>query len=178
MSTTPGAPVRAVLALGSNLGERSDTLARAVADLTGTETVRLVRSSPIVQTKPVGGPADQPDYLNMVIEVETVLDPYALLRHCQAVERLHHRVREVRWGPRTLDVDIVSYADLALDTPDLTLPHPRAAGRAFVLQPWAWMDPEATLAGTRVADLAARAADRDGLALFGADPAEPMDGRP
>ncbi|GAA3696817.1 2-amino-4-hydroxy-6-hydroxymethyldihydropteridine diphosphokinase [Arthrobacter ginkgonis] len=178
MSTTPGDPVRAVLALGSNLGERSDTLARAVADLTGTEAVRLVRSSPIVQTKPVGGPADQPDYLNMVIEVETVLDPHALLRHCQAVEQLHHRVREVRWGPRTLDVDIVAYADLALDTADLTLPHPRAAERAFVLQPWAWMDPEATLAGVRVADLAARAADRDGLALFGTDPAEPTDRRP
>jgi 2-amino-4-hydroxy-6-hydroxymethyldihydropteridine diphosphokinase len=173
MSTTPGGTVRAVLALGSNLGERSDTLARAVADLTGTEAVRLVRSSPVVQTRPVGGPADQPDYLNMVIEVETVLDPHALLRHCQAVEQLHHRVREVRWGPRTLDVDIVAYADLVLESAELTLPHPRAAERAFVLQPWAWMDPQATLAGVRVADLAARAADRDGLALF-----EPTDRLP
>jgi 2-amino-4-hydroxy-6-hydroxymethyldihydropteridine diphosphokinase len=94
------------------------------------------------------------------------------------VEQLHHRVREVRWGPRTLDVDIVAYADLALDTGELTLPHPRAAERAFVLQPWAWMDPEATLGGVRVADLAARAADRDGLALFGADSAEPTDRLP
>ncbi|GER22885.1 hypothetical protein NCCP1664_13820 [Zafaria cholistanensis] len=128
--------------------------------------MRLVRASPVVQTRAVGGPADQPDYLNMVIEVETVLEPLALLRHCQAVEQLHHRVREVRWGPRTLDVDIVAYADMALDTAELTLPHPRAAERAFVLQPWAWMDPQATLGGARVSDLAARAADRGGLALF------------
>lgn len=160
------APVRAVLALGSNLGERSTTLSEAVDELTSDPAVRLCRASDVVQTKPVGGPAGQPDFLNLVVEVETTLAPLELLRHCQAVEQIHHRTREVRWGPRTLDVDIITYADTTSDDEVLTLPHPRAAERAFVLQPWAWMDPEARLDGERVADLAERAADRDGVAVY------------
>lgn len=159
--------VRAVLALGSNLGERSDTLSLAVADLVDTPQVRLREVSPVVQTKPVGGPADQPDYLNMVIEIETDLAPFELLAHCQAVENKHHRVREVRWGPRTLDIDIITYGDVVLDDERLTIPHPRAAERAFVLQPWAWMDSSATLNGVPVGQLAAAAADLDGLQPFG-----------
>lgn len=162
-------PVRAVLALGSNLGERSTTLSEAVTELTSDPAVRMCRVSDIVQTKPVGGPADQPDFLNLVLEVETTLAPLQLLHHCQAVEQRHHRIREVRWGPRTLDVDIITYGDAISDDETLTLPHPRAAGRAFVLQPWAWMDPEARLGGDRVADLAARAADRDGLSVYPTD---------
>jgi 2-amino-4-hydroxy-6-hydroxymethyldihydropteridine diphosphokinase len=159
--------VRAVLALGSNLGERGDTLSLAVADLVDTPQVRLREVSPVVQTKPVGGPADQPDYLNMVIEVETDLAPFELLAHCQSVENKHHRVREVRWGPRTLDIDIITYGDLVMDDERLTIPHPRAAERAFVLQPWAWMDASATLSGVPVGQLAAAAADLDGLEPFG-----------
>ena len=91
---------RAVIALGSNLGERSDTLSAAVADLVDPPEVRLLAISPIVQTKAVGGPPDQPDFLNMVIAVETSLPPRGLLEHCQDVEQKHLRVREVRWGPR------------------------------------------------------------------------------
>jgi 2-amino-4-hydroxy-6-hydroxymethyldihydropteridine diphosphokinase len=159
--------VRAVLALGSNLGERGDTLSLAVADLVDTPQVRLREVSPVVQTKPVGGPTGQPDYLNMVIEVETDLAPFELLAHCQAVENKHHRVREVRWGPRTLDIDIITYGDLVMDDERLTIPHPRAAERAFVLQPWAWMDSSATLNGVPVGQLAAAAADLDGLQPFG-----------
>jgi len=159
--------VRAVLALGSNLGERGDTLSHAVADLVDTPQVRLREVSPVVQTKAVGGPEDQPDYLNMVIEVETELAPFELLAHCQAVENKHHRVREVRWGPRTLDIDIITYGDLVMDDERLTIPHPRAAERAFVLQPWAWMDSSATLNGVPVGQLAASAADLDGLEPFG-----------
>lgn len=158
--------VRAVLALGSNLGERGDTLSHAVADLVDTPQVRLREVSPVVLTKPVGGPADQPDYLNMVIEVETDLAPLELLAHCQAVENKHHRVREVRWGPRTLDIDIITYGDLVMDDEKLTIPHPRAAERAFVLQPWAWMDSSATLNGVPVGELAAAAADLGGLEPF------------
>ncbi|HEY8753191.1 MAG TPA: 2-amino-4-hydroxy-6-hydroxymethyldihydropteridine diphosphokinase, partial [Arthrobacter sp.] len=127
---------RAVLALGSNLGERNDTLSEAVADLVDPPEVRLQAVSPVVQTKAVGGPAGQPDFLNMVITVETTLSPAELLNHCQAVENKHLRVREVRWGPRTLDVDIITYGQLTSDDPVLTLPHPRAAERAFVLYPW------------------------------------------
>ncbi|MEC5179844.1 2-amino-4-hydroxy-6-hydroxymethyldihydropteridine diphosphokinase [Arthrobacter sp. CG_A4] len=157
---------RAVLALGSNLGERSDTLSSAVADLVDPPEVRLLAISPIVQTKAVGGPPGQPDFLNMVIAVETSLLPEGLLRHCQAVEKKHLRVRGVRWGPRTLDVDVITYGDLASADPELTLPHPRAAERAFVLYPWSLIDPAAELNGERVGELAARAADFADLVPF------------
>ena len=157
---------RAVLALGSNLGARNETLSEAVADLVDRPEVRLLAVSPIVQTKAVGGPAGQPDFLNMVISVETSLEPLELLRHCQSVENKHHRVREVRWGPRTIDVDVVIYGDVKSDDPVLTLPHPYAAQRAFVLYPWAQMDPAATLEGQPVAELAARAADYPDLKPF------------
>jgi 2-amino-4-hydroxy-6-hydroxymethyldihydropteridine diphosphokinase len=166
MTSPAGGPVRAVLALGSNLGESADTLTRAVAELADPENVRLVALSPVAKTRPVGGPEGQPDFLNLVMEVETELGPLELLHHCQSVENRHHRTREVRWGPRTLDVDVIVYGDLELETEELTVPHPRAAERAFVLQPWAWMDPGAKLGGTPVAELAARAADRDGLELY------------
>ena len=157
---------RAVLALGSNLGERNDTLSEAVADLVDRPEVRLLAVSPVVQTKAVGGPAGQPDFLNMVISVETTLEPLELLRHCQAVENKHHRVREVHWGPRTLDVDIIVYGDLVSTDPVLTLPHPRAAERAIVLYPWSLVEPAATLNGQRVGELAAKAADYPDLTPF------------
>lgn len=157
--------VRSVLALGSNLGASSDTLVLAVADLVEPETVRLHAVSPVARTKPVGGP-EQPDYLNMVIEVETSLTPYALLALCQSVEDKHSRTRTVRWGPRTLDVDIITYGSWTSDDEALVIPHPRAASRAFVLQPWAWMDPGATLAGRPVAELVEEAEDLAGLVPF------------
>jgi 2-amino-4-hydroxy-6-hydroxymethyldihydropteridine diphosphokinase len=159
---------RVILALGSNLGERGDTLASAVEQLVDHEQVRLLKVSPIVQTAPVGGP-EQPDYLNMVIEVETDLEPYALLEHCQVVEEAHQRRRSVRWGPRTLDVDVITYGDVVSGDPELTIPHPRAAQRAFVLQPWAWMDSAAVLSGRPVAELAAEADDLPGLKLYEGD---------
>jgi 2-amino-4-hydroxy-6-hydroxymethyldihydropteridine diphosphokinase len=155
-----------VLALGSNLGARNETLSEAVADLVDRPEVRLLAVSPIVQTKAVGGPSGQPDFLNMVISVETSLEPLELLRHCQSVENKHHRVREVHWGPRTLDVDVIVYGDLQSEDPVLTLPHPFAAVRAFVLFPWAQMDPAATLNGQPVGELAARAADFPDLQPF------------
>ena len=157
---------KAVLALGSNLGERNDTLSGAVADLVDPPEVRLLAVSPVVQTKAVGGPAGQPDFLNMVIAVETTLTPLELLQHCHAVEQKHLRVREVHWGPRTLDVDIITYGELVSSDPDLTLPHPRAAQRAFVLYPWSLIDPAAELDGERVGELAARAADFADLVPF------------
>ncbi|MCA4135224.1 2-amino-4-hydroxy-6-hydroxymethyldihydropteridine diphosphokinase [Arthrobacter sp. M4] len=150
---------KAILALGSNLGERADTLATAVADLTSRPEVQLLGESPVVQTKPVGGPEGQPDFLNMVVAIQTSLEPLELLAHCHEVEQKHHRMREVRWGPRTLDVDIIVYDDVRSDDPQLTLPHPRAAQRAFVLYPWSLLDPSAELDGQKVAELAAKAAD-------------------
>lgn len=168
----------AVLALGANLGDRQTTLRRAALDLGAHPRIRVVRASPIVRSKAVGGPGGQGDYLNAVVEADTDLSPFELLRACQEVEALHHRTRTQRWGPRTLDVDIVVYGDLHLDEPDLTVPHPRAHRRAFVLVPWALMDRGAMLAGRSVAELARRAPDLGGigpdtLPLLPAAPAGP-----
>lgn len=165
---------RAVLALGSNLGDRTDTLSAAVAELVDRPEVRLRDVSPVVVTAAVGGPGDQPDFLNMVLEIETGLDPYELLEHCHAVEAAHHRTRAVRWGPRTLDVDIITYGEVRSNDERLTLPHPRAAERAFVLYPWSLMDPQATLEGVPVPELAAKAADMHSVGHFeGIEPADP-----
>ena len=144
MPLRPLSDHRAVLALGSNLGESESTIERAVVDLREAG-MRILRVSPLYRTAPVGGPAGQPDYVNAVIEVSTSLRPSELLKLCNAVEAAHHRERLVRWGPRTLDIDVIDYEGVVSDDPVLTLPHPRAHERSFVLTPWARMDPEAHL---------------------------------
>ena len=157
-------PRDGVLALGSNLGDREATLASAVADLARTPGLEVVAVSPVVETDPVGGP-EQPDYLNAVVAVRGTLAPHELLAACLEVEARHGRERRVRWAARTLDVDVITYGDLVLDTPDLVLPHPRAGHRPFVLAPWAALDPRASLplpalgpgVRARVADLLADA---------------------
>lgn len=126
----------ALLALGSNLGDRESMLRLAVAELAP------VRRSQVWETDPVGGPERQGPYLNMVVAVRTDLDPYALLRRCQRIERLAGRVRDVRWGPRTLDIDILFYDDIALTGGGLEVPHPRIAERRFVLAPLAEVAPD------------------------------------
>ncbi|QCU79220.1 2-amino-4-hydroxy-6-hydroxymethyldihydropteridine diphosphokinase [Citricoccus sp. SGAir0253] len=178
LDRAPGRPVPAVLALGANLGDPAATLQAAVRALAEREGIELTGVSPVAVTAPVGGPAGQPDYLNLVLAIRTTLAPRALLAACHAVEQAHHRTREVRWGPRTLDVDIIAYADLASDVPELTLPHPRAHERAFVLAPWSWLDPDARLGGVPVAELAARAADAGTVRRLGDAPAAPGPGAP
>lgn len=153
----------AVLALGSNLGESRTILEQAVERLDGHERITVTGVSPLVSTAPVGGPEGQPDFWNQVVSVETTLRPFALLKTLQGLEDEFHRVREVRWGPRTLDLDIITYAQLVMDEPELTLPHPRAAERAFVLVPWSQMDAQASLQGVPVAELAQQAPDRNGI---------------
>ena len=159
-------PRDGVLALGTNLGRREATLASAVADLARTPGLEVVAVSPVVETAPVGGPP-QPDYLNAVVAVRSTLTPHALLAACLAVERRHGRERRERWAARTLDVDVGTYGDVVLDTPDLVLPHPRAAGRAFVLAPWAALDPQARLpvpgGSASVGDLLLGADDAEGV---------------
>lgn len=138
----------AVIALGANLGDREGQLRDAVADLQAADGVRVTAASTLVQTpalKPDGVDLAAPAYLNAVVVLETELDPYALLRLLHGIERRHGRVRDVRWGDRTLDLDIVVYDDVTLNSPDLTLPHPRAGERDFVLAPWAQLEPDATL---------------------------------
>jgi 2-amino-4-hydroxy-6-hydroxymethyldihydropteridine diphosphokinase len=141
---------RAVLALGSNEGDRLAVLRGAVRELAATPGVDVVAVSPVYETDPVGGP-DQPDYLNAVVLVESGLDPHELLQRALAVEQAFGRRRAVRWGPRTLDVDVITVGELVLQeptaSPPLVLPHPRAAERAFVLLPWWAVDPAAALPG-------------------------------
>jgi 2-amino-4-hydroxy-6-hydroxymethyldihydropteridine diphosphokinase len=145
---------RAALALGSNLGDRLDLLRAAVRDLAGTPGLEIVASSAVYETAPVGGPR-QGAYLNAVVVVRTDLASRALLDRALAVESDQGRVRLERWGPRTLDIDVLSVADEVSDDPVLTLPHPRAHERAFVLVPWAEADPTYVVPrhGTTVADL-------------------------
>lgn len=158
------APVRrpVALALGSNLGDSATVLQAAVDDLAALPGLSLGAVSAVYRTAPVGGP-EQPDYLNAVVVGETTLDPLALLTATQGVERAHHRVRDVRWGPRTLDVDVLSLGDGVVDEPTLQVPHPRAHERAFVLVPWTDADPAAVIPGRGpVADLVA-GVDRTGV---------------
>ncbi|WP_017601741.1 2-amino-4-hydroxy-6-hydroxymethyldihydropteridine diphosphokinase, partial [Nocardiopsis lucentensis] len=138
---------RAVLALGSNMGDRMATLQGAVDHLmAGEGAPRPVAVSPVYETAPVGGP-EQGAFLNAVLVVDADGEPIDLLRRAQAAERAFDRVREVRWGPRTLDVDVIAFGEVRDDDPDLTLPHPRAHLRAFVLRPWLDADPGAELPG-------------------------------
>jgi 2-amino-4-hydroxy-6-hydroxymethyldihydropteridine diphosphokinase len=153
---------QAVLARGSNLGDRQDILQGGVDAIAGIEGVRLTGVSPVYETVPVGGPP-QPDYLNAVVLAEVTIPSRDLLDRLHEVEAAFDRVRLVRWGPRTLDIDIVTVAGERCDDPDLTLPHPRAHERAFVLAPWHDADPGAVLPGWGpVASLLARV-DQTGI---------------
>ncbi|MEU6405591.1 2-amino-4-hydroxy-6-hydroxymethyldihydropteridine diphosphokinase [Streptomyces sp. NPDC046985] len=146
--TTLQNPRRAVISLGSNLGNRLETLQGAVDALEDTPGVRIKAVSPVYETAPWGvAPGAQPAYFNAVVVLKTTLPPSSLLERAHAVEEAFSRVRDERWGPRTIDVDIVSYADVVSDDPRLTLPHPRAHERAFVLAPWLDVDPDAQLPG-------------------------------
>lgn len=157
---TRHAPVDAVVALGANLGDRQDTLASAVEDLRRLPLVDEVRASRPVESVAVtlqGPDASAPAYLNAVAIVTTRLAPTVLLGYLHAIEERHGRERRVRWGDRTLDLDLVTYADLRSDAPGLLLPHPRAAERDFVLVPWLEVDPDAVLPGVgRVDEALAR----------------------
>ncbi|MFD4986649.1 2-amino-4-hydroxy-6-hydroxymethyldihydropteridine diphosphokinase [Streptomyces sp. NPDC058374] len=139
-------PKTAVISLGSNLGNRLETLQGAVDALEDTPGLRVKAVSPVYETEPWGvEQGSQPSYFNAVAVIRTTLPPGSLLERAQAVEEAFHRVRDERWGPRTLDVDIVTYADVVSADPELTLPHPHAHERAFVLAPWHDVDPEAQL---------------------------------
>lgn len=143
----------ALLALGGNLGDARETLARAIATLTESGDIRLRARSSDYMTPP-WGVEDQPPFVNLCIAIDTALTPQALLARAQAVERAFGRDRagEQRWGPRTLDIDILTYDDLVLNGPDLTLPHPRLFERAFVLVPLAEIAPDLLITGISVRD--------------------------
>ncbi len=133
-----GSGVVAFLSLGSNIGDREDYLARAVESLEATE--RVVAVSTVYETEPVGG-VEQDPFLNIVAKIETALAPEALLDCCHEIEQEAKRVREIRWGPRTLDVDILLYGDRRIETATLVVPHPRMTERNFVMAPLLELDP-------------------------------------
>ncbi len=152
--TTLHNPRYAAIALGSNLGNRLETLQGAVDALADTPGLRIKAVSGVYETEALGGPEEQPSYYNAVVVLRTTLPPRSLLERANAVEDAFGRVRTVRWGPRTLDVDILAYEGVTSDDPELLLPHPRSHERAFVLAPWLDADPAAELPGLGpVADL-------------------------
>jgi 2-amino-4-hydroxy-6-hydroxymethyldihydropteridine diphosphokinase len=147
------------LGLGSNVGDREANIRAAVAGLAAWPGVSVTRVSSLYETAPVGY-VDQADFLNAVACVETALPPEELLAACLAVEKGLGRERKVRWGPRTIDIDVLLYDDVVMATPALTLPHPRLHERCFVLVPLAEVAPDTPVyAGRTAADLAAGCAD-------------------
>lgn len=132
---------RAYLGLGANLGDRAGALQRAVNSLMRVPRVAVVAVSGVYVTEPVGGP-EQPEFYNAVVAIETGLTARELLELAQRLETDAHRVRHQRWGPRTLDVDVLLVGDLQVDEPDLVVPHPRMWERGFVLAPLADVAPE------------------------------------
>lgn len=149
----------AVIAIGSNLGDRTaifQTAVRALAEADGVEVTAISTPIETVAVRPDGEDPDAPAYLNAVVLVRTTLPPRKLLALLNDLERENGRVRGERWGDRTLDLDIIDYAGMQSTSDDLTLPHPRAHERTFVLRPWVEVAPDAVLPGHgRIADLLA-----------------------
>lgn len=168
-SNPHGTAETAFLALGGNLGDRAGALARALAALGRLPGTEVAAVSSLYATAPVG-PVPQPEFLNAAAELRTRLGPRELLAACLGIEADLGRVRTVRWGPRTIDLDLLLYGDLRLDEPGLVLPHPRLISRAFVLVPLAEIAPGLLLEGRTAAAWAA-AADRRGVRRLASRPA-------
>jgi 2-amino-4-hydroxy-6-hydroxymethyldihydropteridine diphosphokinase len=150
---------KAVLALGSNLGDREATIVEAILRIADVAGVELLVASALHESaalKPHGVDPAAPAYLNAVVIVDTDLTPEQLLESANAIEKDLGRVRGERWADRTLDIDLIEFSGQTRETEALTLPHPRAAERSFVLAPWLEIDPEAEFSGERVRDLLAR----------------------
>ncbi|MGJ4904517.1 2-amino-4-hydroxy-6-hydroxymethyldihydropteridine diphosphokinase [Bradyrhizobium sp. HKCCYLRH2060] len=153
----------ALVALGGNVGDVRATFRRAIPEICARASAALVARSSDYTTPP-WGEEQQPPFINACIEIATAMPPRRLLSALHAVERMfgRDRAQETRWGPRTLDLDLIAYDDIAVDTPDLTLPHPRLFERGFVLVPLSEIVPARRIAGRRV-DEAVLAVSRDGI---------------
>lgn len=136
--------MKVVIALGSNIGDTNSHLHHAIEEL--AKSIEVSAISSFHKTVPQGGPV-QDDYLNAILIGNCEMDPLDLLVAMQEIETLAGRTRDVHWGPRTLDLDLITYGDLVLSEPHLELPHPRAHERSFVLEPWLEIDPEGQLPG-------------------------------
>lgn len=151
--------IQAALSIGSNLGQRFANLQFAVDQL-GKNACHIVACSSVYETEPVGG-VEQGPYLNAVVVVETRLDPVQLLQAALSIEDLAHRVRDVRWGPRTLDIDVIDIVGFSSATEELAVPHPRAHERAFVLMPLLEVSPDWKLGGAKsLSELLVQVADQ------------------
>lgn len=159
----------ALLGLGGNLGDRLATLRSAVSLLESTPSVTVVGCSGVYESPPLG-PVAQPDFLNAAVLVRTTLAPRELLAVAHSIEQQHGRERRVRWGPRTLDIDLLWVDGVTIDEPGLTIPHPGLVNRAFVLRPAAELKPELRLpGGLTVADLTEGLVDDACILLQGAE---------
>jgi 2-amino-4-hydroxy-6-hydroxymethyldihydropteridine diphosphokinase len=147
----PGA-FDAILALGTNLGNRIENIEDAIRRLTADGSVRISSRSKLYRSAP-WGVTDQDWFINACVAIRTKLSPHELLKHCQAVENDMGRVRTIRWGPRIIDVDILTFGDLKIGDPDLTVPHPLIAERAFVLVPLRDVAPELRLNGRAIDEM-------------------------
>jgi 2-amino-4-hydroxy-6-hydroxymethyldihydropteridine diphosphokinase len=154
---------KVVYSVGSNLGDRLANIQGAVDAIRDTPDVIVVAVSGVYETDAVGGPDGSPSYLNLVIVAETTLEPRTLLERAQAIEDAYGRVREEHWGPRTLDVDLIMVGKNVTAEADLTVPHPLAHERGFVLVPWLEIDPAGTLPGKGPIDALAGGVDTSGV---------------
>ena len=152
---TPDEPIFAALSLGGNLGDVRAAFRFALERLALAEGVAVVATSSIYRTAP-WGKLDQPDFLNMATLLRVTISPRALLDLCLSIERDHGRARLEHWGPRTLDIDVLTYGDEVVDEPGLAIPHPRLHERAFVLTPLAEIAPDTLVRGVRVEELCGR----------------------
>lgn len=132
----------AFIGLGANLGRRKKNIASALGALESTREIEIVAVSPLYETKAEGGPEAQPAFINGVARIRTSLSPERLLAVCQRIETLLGRTRDVHWGPRTIDLDLLAYGDVIASEPELTLPHPMMHERAFVMKPLADIAPD------------------------------------
>ena len=157
------APTRCALGLGSNIGDTLAHLEKALELLNASDGITVVARSSDYRTPP-WGPVPQDDFRNICVLVDTVLSPHALLKRCLSIETELGRVREIRWGPRTIDVDVLIYGLETVNDPDLELPHPRMSERAFVLIPLAEIWPDAPLGvGVTAAEALKTCPDQDGV---------------
>ena len=156
--------MKAVVALGSNLGDRFNFLQNAVIEINAISENRVTRISSVYETLPVGGPA-QDNYLNAVISLETSLNAEELLLKLLIIELNLGRERTTTWGPRTIDLDLINFENQSINSPNLVLPHPRAHERFFVMKPWVEIDPAANLRDTRIEEILKKL-DCTGVNLF------------
>lgn len=157
--------VTAYLGLGSNLGEREEFLRQAIKRLARVPALRLAGISSVYETEPLGR-VDQPAFLNLVIRVETELEPHALLAICHEVEDILGRVRAERWGPRVIDIDILLYGQESVAEQDLVIPHPEMGVRAFVLVPLAELEPGVKGPGGELAAAGLARLDASGVRCY------------